>query len=88
MLFKDFRDLIFSPCYVVLGNMRCFVETHEPTDFDDYEVDGVRANTFDEFDECVVVDLVEKRTDTDTFMTSSSKVYDNNKNIDIRAGEH
>lgn len=76
MKFKEFRDLIFSPCYVVLGNVRCFVETHEQTDFDDYEVEGVRANTFDEFDECIIVDLCERKIDTDSNYNSTfNKVY-------------
>lgn len=77
MKFKEFRDLIFSPCYVEFDNMRCFVETHEPTEFDDYEVEGVRANTFDDFDECVVVNLCERAVDTDNvdFLSELNRVY-------------
>lgn len=84
MKFKEFRDLIFSPCYVEFGNIRCFVETHEPTDFDEYEVIAVRANTFDDFDECIIVSLGERAIDT--YSSTFNKIY-GTLNTNVQASE-
>ena len=71
MKFKEFRDLIFSPCYVEVGKVGCFVETHEKTEFDDYEVIGVRASSFDEWDERIVVSLAERDVVSDNIDAST-----------------
>lgn len=67
MKFKEFRDLIFSPCYVIVDNFRVFVETHYDSEFDNYEVVGVRAQPYDEFDDCVVVELAKSDFNIDLY---------------------
>ena len=80
MKFKEFRDLIFSPCYVVFGNMRCFVETHYDTDFDDYEVVGVRASDGYEVSNCIIVSLEEKSIVSNDLIDTHLDVYTSTRN--------
>ena len=60
MKFKQFRNLIFSPCYVVVGSTQTFVETHYDSTFDDYEVIGVRADSKN----TIIVSLANLAVDT------------------------
>ena len=43
MKFKDLRNYIFSECRVILDSATVKVETHYPTKFDDFEVEGIRS---------------------------------------------
>lgn len=43
MRFKELRQLIFTPCKVIIGrDESLFLNTHEETDYDEREVIGIR----------------------------------------------
>ena len=83
MKFKEFRDLIFSPCYVIKDGIRVYIETHYDSDFDNYEVIGVRATELDGIKNCIVVSLGEKLVISD--YTEYNSFFKGRSNVDISA---
>ena len=43
MKFKELKEFIYSNCRVIIGLEKHWVQTHEETLFDDYEVIGIRS---------------------------------------------
>ena len=61
MKFKELRDLIYSPCKVVLKNRSNFVSTHEATEFDECIVIGIRSKSDASCEEYIEVNLKENK---------------------------
>lgn len=50
MRFKELRQLIFTPCKVIIGrDESLFLNTHEETDYDEREVIGIRVR------DCIII---------------------------------
>ena len=49
MKFKELRDLIYSPCKVIVGDETYDVQTHGETKFDNLEVIGIRPRLISTF---------------------------------------
>ena len=43
MKFKDIRNLIYCPCTLIIGRDKVEVQTHSTTEYDNYEVIGIRS---------------------------------------------
>ena len=49
MKFKELRNLVYSPCKVIVGSETYDVQTHEENKFDDLEVIGIRPRLISTF---------------------------------------